>query len=190
MREEARVGDVGRLGEDPAEALGPGVLEPAAVARTDMLMSVGWVSTPSSPNRRSRLGYVLRLCTMNPLSMGHDAPVGGLDVVGVRVAAEAGLGLVERDVVLALQHVRGGEPGDTGADDRDPTPRRVVHASRCDLAGDVAAPRGACELERAFERRVVGDGGDERGREPVPGGGARAASRDRSTARAGTPRAG
>ena len=57
---------------------------------------------------------------MKPLSIGHDPPVGGHDVVGVRVPAETGLGLVERDVALALQHVGGGEPGDTGADDRDP----------------------------------------------------------------------
>ena len=40
----------------------------------------------------------------------------------VRVTAEARLRFVERDVVLALQNVRRGESGDTGADDRDPTP--------------------------------------------------------------------
>ena len=38
-------------------------------------------------------------------------------VVGVRVTAEARLGLVQRDVVVALQQVGGGEAGDARADD-------------------------------------------------------------------------
>jgi hypothetical protein len=43
----------------------------------------------------------------------------GTQVVGVGVPAEAVLGLEERDVVLALQHVGGGEAGDARPDDGD-----------------------------------------------------------------------
>jgi hypothetical protein len=32
-------------------------------------MSEGWVSTPSSANIRSSVGYVRSLCTMKPVSM-------------------------------------------------------------------------------------------------------------------------
>ena len=60
----------------PPKPLAPAYSSPQPSQRTDMLMSVGWVSTPSSPNRRRRLGYVLRLCTMNPLSMGTMRPSG------------------------------------------------------------------------------------------------------------------
>ena len=71
------------------------------------------------------MGYVLQVVHDEPAVDGHDAAVGRDDVVGVGVPTEARLGFVERDVALALQHVRGGEPGHAGPDDGDaPTPRR------------------------------------------------------------------
>ena len=115
--EEARVARRCRLGEHAAETPAPAYSSPQPSQRTDMLMSVACVSTPSSPNSRSRYGYVRSLWTMNPLSIGSTRPSGVSDVVGVRVAAQPRLGLVERDVVLALQHVGRGEAGDAGADD-------------------------------------------------------------------------
>ena len=57
------------------------------------------------------------LWTMNPLSIGSDAFVGGEHVVRVRVTAQPRLRLVERHVVVALQDVGGGETGDARADD-------------------------------------------------------------------------
>ncbi len=42
-----------------------------------------------------------------------------LDVDGVRVPADAAVGLEDRHVVVAVQLVRGDEPGDAGADDGD-----------------------------------------------------------------------
>ncbi len=60
----------------PPSPRAPAYSRPQPSQRTDMLMSVGWVSTPSSPNNRSRLGYVLRLCTMKPLSIGRSRPSG------------------------------------------------------------------------------------------------------------------
>ena len=56
------------------------------------------------------------LQTMKPLSIGSTPAVGRHDLVGVRVATEAVLGLVEGDVALALQDVGGGEPGDSRSD--------------------------------------------------------------------------
>ena len=44
----------------------------------------------------------------------------GVDADGVRVAARERAGLEHGDLVLAVQQVRGGQPGDAGADDRDP----------------------------------------------------------------------
>ena len=57
------------------------------------------------------------LWTMNPLSIGTHAVVGGEHVVRVRVTAQPRLRLVERDVVVALQDVCRGEAGNARADD-------------------------------------------------------------------------
>ncbi len=59
------------------------------------------------------------------------APAGLLDGVCVRVAAEVARRLVERDVVLAVQSVRGDVAGDATADD-------------CDLHAGVLKARAAC----------------------------------------------
>ncbi len=172
--EEPRVGRVGRLGEDPAESLGPGVLEPAAVA-AHRHAHVGRLGLHAELAEEAQQGGVrAQVVHDEPAVDRHDAAVGRDDVVGVGVPTEAGLGFVEGDVALALQHVRGGEPGHAGPDDRDaPTPLcgGGVHGATSPVTS--RHPRGACELERAFERRVVDDGGGERGREPVPGGSAR-----------------
>ena len=44
----------------------------------------------------------------------------GVDADGVRVPAGERAGLEHGDLVLAVEHVGGGEPGDPGSDDRDP----------------------------------------------------------------------
>ena len=59
-----------------------------------------------------------RLCTMKPVSIASSPSAVG-DPVRVGVAAEPGVGLVERDVGGARRDVRSGQSGDTGADDRD-----------------------------------------------------------------------
>ena len=167
----------------PPSPLAPAYSSPQPSHRTDMLMSVGWVSTPSSPKRRSRLGYVLRLCTMKPLSIGHDAPVGGHDVVGVRVPAETGLRLVEGDVALALQHVGGGEPGHPGADDRDPpapevatefrralmrSPGRCTSRHRAARAMSSGRSNGASSAMAATNAAVIRCQSDARASIPCP----------------------
>ena len=117
--EEPRVGRVGRLGEDPAESLGPGVLEPAAVA-PHRHAHVGRLGLHAELAEEAQQGGVrAQVVHDEPAVDGHDPAVGRDDVVGVGVPTEAGLGLVEGDVALALQHVRGGEPGDAGPDDGD-----------------------------------------------------------------------
>ena len=39
-----------------------------------MLISVSWVCTPTSANRRNRVGYVSALWTMKPLSTASVGP--------------------------------------------------------------------------------------------------------------------
>ena len=82
-----------------------------------MLISVGRVRTPSSPNSRRRWGYVRSLWTMNPVSTASTIAGGIGDVVGVGMAAETIVGFVEGHVVLLREHVGRGQTGDTGADD-------------------------------------------------------------------------
>ena len=65
--------------------------------------------------------------------------------MGVGVAAEAGVGLVEGDVGGALQDVGGREPGDPAADDGDvPAPRvRAVGRPPAALASNHPKPQRA-----------------------------------------------
>ena len=56
---------------------------------------------------------------MKPVSTGIAPASGVAYVVGVGVATEPVVALVERDVEAALQEVRGGQAGDTGADHGD-----------------------------------------------------------------------
>ena len=62
----------------------------------------------------------------------HDeAGVDGdaVDHVGVRVATQPGVGLVERDPGLTAEHVCGRQPGDPAADDGNLSRRSLAHAS-------------------------------------------------------------
>ena len=63
------------------------------------------------------------LWTMKPLSIRSAPPVGGRDVVGVRMAADSGVAFEDGHVVGAVQHVRRGQAGDPGADNRRSRPR-------------------------------------------------------------------
>ena len=170
--EEAGVGGVGRLGEDPAEALGARVLEPAAVAAHRHAHVGGLGLHPELAEEAQQRGVRAQVVHDEAAVDGHDAPVGGHDIVGVRVATETRLGLVERHVALALQHVRGGESGDAGTDDRDAT---AIAVGAHDATSPVTSRQPATRASSSgtIERRVVGDGGGERGGEPVPGGRAR-----------------
>ena len=76
-----------------------------------MLISLSRVATPSSPNSRSRLGIGARVVNDEAGVEGQQPAAIGGDVVGVRVAAQPVVRLVERDVIGALQQVRGGQAG-------------------------------------------------------------------------------
>ena len=68
--------------------------------------------------------------------------VGADDVVGVGVPAEPVVGLVERDVGLALQDVGGGQTGHAAADDGDPCDVSPAALPTCSHAASVAAACG------------------------------------------------
>ena len=81
-----------------------------------MLISVGWVATPSSREEPEQVRVGALVVHDEPGVERGTPPVGGGDVVGVRVPAEPAVGLVQRDVVVPLEQVRGGQAGDAGAD--------------------------------------------------------------------------
>jgi hypothetical protein len=71
---------------------------------------------------------------------GVDAekpPVRSDDVMGVGMATESRVGLVQRHVGVVLQDVRGGESGDAGTDDGDLPAAHVLpaRASSAEVAG-------------------------------------------------------
>ena len=117
--QKAPIHHIAGLGEHTTESARPRVLEP----------------TPLAPHRHAHVGG-LRLHLQlgeepEQIRVGavvvHDEPgvdrdhavVGREHVVGVRVAPETVLGLVERHVALPLQQVRGSEARHSRADHRD-----------------------------------------------------------------------
>ena len=85
-----------------------------------MLISVGRVGTPSSREQAQQMG-VGALVVHDEAAVDAQRPtVCGGDVVGVRVAAEARVGLEHGDVVGRGQHVGGGQAGHAGSDRRRP----------------------------------------------------------------------
>ena len=126
--------------------------------------------TPSSSRRPLKAGYVLVLKTRKPVSRRHVRPP-WLDVVRVRVAAEAVVGLVEHDVVHARERQGGPEARDPSSDDGDAhadLPARIDGGdgpARRTRAGAYAAdPGGAIDGGRFDARREpphpVGDGAE------------------------------
>ena len=90
-----------------------------------------------------------------------------VDAVGVGVAAEPVVGLVEGHVGGARGDVGGGQPGDAGADDRDPAARgsvvmrlarsrlRTVKRATGSEVGTVDPPAGSTVMPRADGVRDV-----------------------------------
>ncbi len=128
--EERGVGEVAGLGEHTAESVATRVLETAAGAghRHRHVARLGLDPELREESDEVRIG--LPVVHDEPAVDGHDPVVGRHDVVGVGVAAEAVVALEEGHVVVALQEVRGGEPGDPGTDDCCNRPRaRGAHAT-------------------------------------------------------------
>ena len=108
--QEARIRHIGRRARTRRRCPGaPAYSSPQPSHRTDMLMSVGWVSTRDSAKQPQQVRVGRVVVHDEPGVDGDHALVGREHVVGVRVTAEAVIGLVERDVVLLLEQVRGGE---------------------------------------------------------------------------------
>lgn len=69
-------------------------------------------------------------------------PVTVVDEVGVRVAAEPRVGLVQGDAVAPGQDVGGGEAGDAAADDRDRASVWLIHISYSEPSARRTGRRG------------------------------------------------
>ena len=82
-------------------------------------MCVGCRATPSRSSRRVKL-RVVAVVHHDEAGVDVMGRVAGVDANRVRVPAGVGAGLVDDDLVLAVQQVRGDESGDARADDRDP----------------------------------------------------------------------
>ena len=89
----------------------------------------------------------------------RDRPIGGVDLDGLDVAADRRLGVVERDVVVAVEGVGGAQAADPGADDRDAHqsgPRALPSgpASAASVVGHAGRGIASDPLERAAEERL------------------------------------
>ena len=104
--QEAGVEGVGRLGEDAAEAPRARVLEPAPVAAHRHAHVGGLGLDPELAEQPEQVRVGAQVVHDEAAVDREQSPVARDDVVGVRVTAEARLGLVQRDVVLTLQQVR------------------------------------------------------------------------------------
>ena len=103
------------VGKSPRRPSAPAYSRPAASSRTDIDISEGWVADAD-------LGEEAQQGRVGALVVDDEAGVDGqaVDVVGVGVAAEPGVGLVERDVGGPRGDVRRRQPRHAGSDDRDP----------------------------------------------------------------------
>ena len=117
MRRKRRSSEPPGLGEDAPQTTPAGVLQSAAVAADAHahLGGLGLDAELAEQPAQQRVGAVV--VDDEPAVDARAAAVGRCDVVGVGVAAEAALGLVQRDVVGPGQQVGSGEAGDAGPDD-------------------------------------------------------------------------
>ena len=115
--EEARVARVPQVGEHAAEPARTRVLQTAAVAAHGHAHVGGLRLDPELVEQPEQVRVRAVVVDDEPAVDREHALVGREHVVRVRVAAQPRLGLVERDVVVALQDVGGGESGDARADD-------------------------------------------------------------------------
>ena len=114
--DEPGVDEAAWLGEYAAQPAAAGILQPAPLAADAHAhlggthLDVQLAEEPAQPG----VGHVV--VDDEPAVDSVLPAIGVGDVVGVRVAAEPVLRLEEGDVVGAGEQVRGGEPGDPGAD--------------------------------------------------------------------------
>ena len=116
-------------GEQAANAQGPRVFEPDVVG-AHRQRHVGLLRRHTQLAEQSaqrRVGPVV--VHQERRVDGDDPPVTVVDIVGVRVAAESRVGLVEGDPVAPGQGVGGGEAGDATADHRDGAGCLLIHTS-------------------------------------------------------------
>ena len=150
---EARAGEVGRLAEQPARR--------AAVLEV-LLLALDREAHVRRLARARRGGRAARVKLRVVAVVQHDEA--GVDVMCLVRACRRGscscarrrsrVGLVHDDLVLAVQQVRGDEPGDAGADDRDPhrlPPFACLAARRISLA-HVRAAASAWIIRRRCDR--------------------------------------
>ena len=113
-------------------------------------MSLGWVSTPSSPimPQERRIGDVV---VDDEAHVDGDRPVGRVDGDRLDVAADRRLGVVQRDVVVAVEGVGGAQAADPAADDRDAhqSGRPARPSARASVASVSAMPAAASRPIRA-----------------------------------------
>jgi hypothetical protein len=110
--------------EEPARAARPGVFQPAALAahRHAHLGVAG--GDPKLTEQAQQAGIGTRVVDDEAGVEGHQPAVTGGDVVGVGVAAQPVVRLVQRDVVGPLQQVGSGQARHAGPDHGGPWPRR------------------------------------------------------------------
>jgi hypothetical protein len=113
-REVARVREVALLREQPGRAACPGVLQPGRVV-PHAHRHLGVLRGHAELAEQADEVRVGRVVVDDEARVDADVR----QVVGVRVPAEARLGLEERDVVRALQDVGGRQAGHTGPDHGD-----------------------------------------------------------------------
>ena len=142
--QEGRIGGAARLGEEAAQASSPGVLEPAALAADRQAHLGGLAGHPqlAEETGQQRIGSLV--VHDKPGVDGHGAAAGRDHVVGVGMAPQARLGLIQTHVAPALQEIGSRQTRHPGPDHRDPFPARyrVIRNSGQQPSSSVVGPSG------------------------------------------------
>ena len=143
-----RIGGRTRLGEQAGQATSPGVLEPAALAADRQAHLGGLAGYPQLTEEAGQQRVGSLVVHDEPGVDGHGAAAGREHVVGVGMAPQARLGLVQTHVVPALQEIGSRQTRHPGADDGDPFParHRVIRNTSQQPSSSVVGPSGDVSL--------------------------------------------
>ncbi len=152
---EARAGDVARLAEQAARRAA--VLEVVVLA-LDREAHVRRLARDAEAVEQARERRVVAVVHHDEAGVDVMRLVRGIDADRVRVPAGVGVRLVDDDLVLAVQQVRGDEPRHAGADDRDPhAAARLSCARRITCVTVRRGPYGG-SFDARSRRRASGRG--------------------------------